>query len=315
MASPKEIADAARKVKEKMLWQKAETIAYKFTVAVLSEWVKLEKSIYEWMPVGMTYETARANSPKKKSDEREKAENENSLSLARQLLTTEMGMEAMMQLERLFDSTFEKLFTGNGGVVDTGAIFNEWYKRTFQEGLNQAYNEGLAAVRRANPETRRWFEKYVGNPYPFDQGSAYAMRLYQDGFKLIKAQVTVQFKAIAMRTIAYGLKNKIAWDQIAGSIHSQIGLGNAAHWQRLVRTEMLNAFDLSSKERYAGMRVNYVRMVLSPNHCQKCADVYNQNSSNGYFKLGGAPSLPSATHTNCRCRFVPVFTLPKSARV
>lgn len=322
MASPllKEIQAAAKENKAKMKWPKAETIAQKFTVAVLVQWAGFEERLLAWMPGDVKLDDVRKTPIHAHAggcgcelcNTKLKTLNEADITRLRSQMASWFTSDEIREFEGLWEDVLKEMFDGNGRVVTTDGVFNKWYKDVYQEGLDQAYRDGKAAVQLADPNTRSWFKKYVAEIYPFDESSRYVQAIYSQGFTQIRSAITVQFKAEAMEELVNGLTNQKSWLDIASNIHTRVGIGSPGHWKRLVRTEMLKSFDRSSKERYTGMRATFVKMILTPGACKKCRSVYG---SHGYFRLAAAPSLPESTHPNCRCRYLPKWNLPKGILV
>jgi hypothetical protein len=123
----------------------------------------------------------------------------------------------------------------------------------------------------------------------------------------LKHQLSIQFKGEALKAISDGFEQGISWQQIAINLHESVGLQGAGHhWVRIVRTEMVRAFDMSSKERYKNMGVTYVKFSTVPGACAICKAV--QAINGGYRKLVSAETLP--LHPHDRCRWLPKWSIP-----
>jgi hypothetical protein len=327
VANYPQIARAGRAIEEPMRWKEAEQQANGFVTDVLQTWFDQGVAkIIAWLPGNQTI--AKASSKAKMVDlprpphligcgcgncqTREKGIDTDLMRLRMELSAT-FSQADLNAFDRLFDDVLRALFTGPGTPTNQQGVFNLWYRDVYQEGLNQAYRDGVASVKTADPVTRKWFQKNVGPIYSVDNSFFYASDILANGMQLVTAAVTKKFKAKAMSILTDGVLGGVPWSEIAETMFQEIGVGSLFHWERLVRTEMLITYDKSSRERYANMRAQWVRFSITAGACQKCRDIMAVNR--GYYRLYDAPALPAATHPMCKCRWVPKFSLPRGVSV
>lgn len=305
-----------------MRWKEAEVQANGFVTEVLHTWFEQGVAkIIAWLPGNQTM--AKASSKAKMVEAphllgcpccgfREKSIDGDLMRMRMELSAT-FSQADLIAFDRLFEDVLRALFTGPGTPTNQAGVFNRWYREVYQEGLNQAYRDGVAAVRTADPTTRKWFEKNVGPIHSVDNSFFYASDILANGMQLVTSAITKQFKAKAMSVLTDGILGGASWMEIAEQMYQEIGAGSLFHWERLVRTEMLITYDKSSRERYANMRARWVRFSITGGACKKCRDIMAVNK--GYYRLYDAPALPAATHPMCRCRWVPKFSLPRGVSV
>lgn len=325
------IAQAARAIEEPMRWKEAEQLAHGFVANVLTVWFdELVAKVIAWMPGNQTIEKASAKRFQLQppgagfqlfrphidgcdcqdcsTQPRAKDVNTDLMRLRFELSAT-FSQRDLAAFDKLFDDVLRALFTGPGTPTNQQGVFNLWYRDVYQEGLNQAYRDGKTAVRTADPNTRKWFEKNVGPIYSVDNSFFYSSDILANGMQLVTSAVTKKFKAKAMSVLTDGILGLVPWNEIAQNMYDEIGVGSLFHWTRLVRTEMLATFDRASRERYQQMRARWVRFSITAGACRICRDIMAVNQ--GYYRLADAPKLPDSTHPLCKCRWVPKFNLPR----
>ena len=328
-----------------MRWPAAQRLARSFTTKVIGKWDDFEAKLIRWLPGKVSVEAARekqagflprvakyvhggdcgcgscagphtlpnnGNSAKTLLDMVEKAWTDSDIRKLRTEMAQHFSAIEIHEFEKMFDDVLAEYMVGSGSVETEGALFNEFYVEAFGVGGKQAYLDAKQAVQRADKKTRTWFQKFVPEVVQLNPSALYIQQTFKTGFKLISANITKKFKGEAMKAITQGLADGKDWLTIARNIHNTVGAGARWQWKRLVRTELAGVFDKESKNRYKDMRVPYVRFSMVPGACSICQDIKNRNG--GYYKLSGAPGIPENTHPHCRCRWLPVYNLPRGVR-
>lgn len=317
MPSALVIAGAAQ-LKGRMRWPAAERQARAFAIEVLTVWEEFERKLIAWLPGGLSVGDVPLKAAPQDSHPPQctcpmhfrnvKSISRSELNELRRILGQSFSYNDMVAFDGLFRDVLSKLFVGGGNVTTTGAVFNRWFKDVFQEGLDQSYKEGEKAIKSASPATRKWWAKYVSPVYAFNESSSYVRAVYADGFSAVTSSLTSEFMGVAMRTLAEGISAGEGWQAIAASLRMEVGMGRAGHWRMVVRTEMLQAYDKASRERYSTMGVQWLKFSPTAGACPICKAIREKNG--GYYKPAAAPSLPGSTHPNCRCRYLPRWNVP-----
>lgn len=206
---------------------------------------------------------------------------------------------------------------GSGLVITAGAIFNEHYNSVWNIGLNHAYESSISrdSQGRSLPKSKRdkreqeIIELGVNPNAVLDPNSPFVKEFYKSGFQLVNRKIYKDFLPNVKKTIVDGVASGRAWNQIARDLYKKNYINKLYHWERLVRTEMVRAFDLTARERYAEMGAKYVKGSVTPTRCELCA----AEVQNKYYRIDNAPGLP--IHPNCRCEWIPVFNLPNNANL
>jgi hypothetical protein len=224
-----------------------------------------------------------------------------------QLIQLGVPRETIDALEKLFTETANQLMTGDGLVITDGAVFNEFFAKTYKEGLLKATEDGFENIKNAPKRLQEWFKNNVSPVPVFSTESAFVRAMYNDGFKLITSKLTINFYGEALDAIAKGVQNGDGWMQIASNMNKVAGTKAAWHWKRLVRTEMCGAFYGSSVEQYEKMGVQYVKWSMVATACEICRGYAEDHQ--GWYLLGH--ETPQPVHPNDRCRYIPRWNKPR----
>lgn len=335
-----EVQQIVRETERPMRWARAQRLSRKHTTAILKTWEQFERKLLAWLPEEITLTDARkgfayepqahghfcgcgscspakvlplvgnVNSPLERI---ERSYSNTDLRKLRSQLAQHFSIMDVAEFEKLFDEVLREMMEGAGSVQIDGAPWNELYHDSYVEGGRKAYEDTKRIIHTAGQSTAEWFRLNVPGVIPINSSSRFVQLTYREGFNLISAKITRYFKGEAMQTLTEGIAAGQDWMSIARALHRRVGLGAGWHWRRLIRTEMVGTFDRASRERYGQMRVKYVRFSLVPGACEVCQAIRDTNG--GYFRLSSAPALPSATHPNCRCRWLPVFNLPRGVKI
>ena len=182
------------------------------------------------------------------------------------------------------------------------AVFEKYYPEVWQDGLDQAYNYIEKYARLQNPTAFLAVPKV----YIMDRNSPLYLNFVSTGQQRITNALTKQFYPQTMDIIADGLANNRNWRQIISDVRKGVGTGAKWHWSRLVRTEMQIAYGDTFNERYSNAGIKYVKLVVASTACPICV------GAQGLYVFNLArPQIP--LHPNCRCTYVPYFSLPKDA--
>lgn len=335
------VQELVRDTERPMRWPRAQALARKYSTQVLDVWEGFERKLLAWLPGEISLADASKSAPDMAAQGHGLLCGCGGCSPAKELppfrnlnqpldiihrsykpvdlrrLRTALGehftMMELNEFEALFDQVLAEMMQGGGQVLDQGGVWNSLYADSYVEGGRKAYEDAKAALGTADRTTAEWFRQYVPNVVPLNASSRFVQITYKEGFQLITAKITRWFKGEAMQVITEGIAAGQDWQSIARALHRHVGLGAGWHWRRLVRTEMVGTFDRASRERYQAMRVKYVRYSMVPGACPICEALREQNG--GYYRLGTAPALPSSTHPNCRCRYLPKFSLPRGVSI
>jgi hypothetical protein len=312
-----EIRQAASETGGAMRWPEAEAHAVEFITAILVEVHKLELSWLAWMPEEVSFQQARGKAAVNHghscgcgecSKERAKRFTESSIMEILMALARFVGSDRAIYLAGLFDSA----------AAAAGAIFINEIKKALQVGADRGYAD-IVQVARTDRDVRAALRapakaalkpalKLIPEVLEVNYAEAYASEVIDSGFNTITYSISKKFKAEAMQIMVDGLRDGKSWQEIASIMHRSIGMGDTSHWKRLVRTEMLKAYDRAAKDRYAKAGATYVKFLPVMNPCPICAELSKTNK--GYYPMATAPKLPDETHPNCRCKWVPVWNLP-----
>lgn len=179
-------------------------------------------------------------------------------------------------------------------------VFLKYYPEVWQDGYNEAYNYIERFAKLQNPTLFAAVPPF----YPLDVNSPFYINFVNKGQQRITAALTKQFYPLTMDIIADGLQNGLNWREIIREVKNNVGTGAKWHWSRLVRTEMQIAYGNTFDERYRNAGIKYVRLVEASTACEICAAA----KGTYIFELP-RPKIP--LHPNCRCTYVPYFSLPK----
>ena len=248
-------------------------------------------------------------------------------SAIRASFAAEFGETAAIAFDSLFEKEMNRLMIGGGQPIPQGALFNEFYYESYNEGLNAALMRAQgngsfmssvrtsaqnAAIRDAYKRARNRALAMGANPavwgmdgtvYVFDPQSKYVQNLFggtQHGYKLIRAKLSRDFLPNVQRALIDGTRQLKGGREIARDLYRQIGQGGLYHWDRLVRTEQVFAFQSAALERYEKMGVQRLFYSASADACPICAP-----DSGKIFAFDKVPDIPR--HPNCRCTTIPVW--------
>lgn len=283
-----------------MRYKNQRDIARRFSRDVVREWRRFENRLYVEI---QDISSARGESlPSLRTLERSKI-------LHRENVEAVVLLASYLDPEEL--EVIEALFLAAGS--DMRAIFAKYLNEAYQDGLNQAYDwmKSGHPSERGSRISKQDPERFAGVPvlYPINEASEYYRAFYDEALQTITSKVSIFFKGEAFAAIADGITNELTWRQIASNIRKDVGTGALWHWKRLVRTEMAIAYDSSASERYAQAGVLYVKRSVARTACPICV------SQKGVYKLGEQPRVTADSHPNCRCTYIPYYSLPSGAEI
>lgn len=274
-----------------MRWPAAERQARKFVRRVMDRHMVAVGDIIQALPGSDTLETARkVYVPPSEVQELYES------------LVRLLGSDTVQRILNAVESEAADMFSANG----TG-IFPDEYGNTWNVGIEEA-NRKLATRAKYDVYGQTLFDDPTIVQQVWDADNRYKQKLLTEGYDLVRAKLTRDFLPEAMTVIADGLRADLPWDAIAKNIYREVGEGYLWQWQRLVRTEMVKAFDLSFTAQYEAYDVEFVKWSAVSGRCPVCDERATNNG--GYYKLATAPWIPESTHPNCRCEKIPYWNLP-----
>jgi len=180
--------------------------------------------------------------------------------------------------------------------------FEKFYPEIWQNGYDEAYNYIERFAKLQNPT----MFANVPKVFLMNVNSPIYQNFVATGQQRITSALTKFFYPRTMQIIENGLSNNRNWKQIISDVRTGVGTGAKWHWSRLVRTEMQIAYGETFDERYRNAGIKYVRLVVASTACPICVDAQGT-----YIFNLERPKIP--LHPNCRCTYVPYFSLPKGA--
>lgn len=213
--------------------------------------------------------------------------------LKNQLLALGVSWDSISKIDDLF-GTYSDEFA---------QAFMEFYPEVYQDGLNEAYNY---MERFARPTDPSLFLAVMPN-YVMDRNAPLYRAFVSESQSRITSKLTIQFKGATMQIIQNGLTNGLNWQEIVKEVSDKVGMGAKWHWTRLVRTEMQIAYGVSFNERYGDAGIQFVTLSVVNTACDVCRE------QRGTYVFGKEPQTP--IHPNCRCTYIPAFSLPAGAVV
>jgi SPP1 gp7 family putative phage head morphogenesis protein len=198
-------------------------------------------------------------------------------------------IKGLFQIFEKYDSKFKE-------------VFEKFYPEIWQNGYDEAYNYIERFAKLQNPTAFLAIPKV----YILDVNSIFYQQFVAKGQQRITAALTKQFYPQTMQIISNGLTANRNWKQIIADVKNSVGIGAKWHWSRLVRTEMQIAYGETFNERYANAGIKYVKLVVASTACPICVGAQGL-----YVFTLTRPEIP--LHPNCRCTYVPFFSLPKNA--
>lgn len=180
-------------------------------------------------------------------------------------------------------------------------VFDRFYPEVWQNGYDEAYNYMERFSKLQNPTAFLAIPKV----YVLDRSSIFYQQFVANGQNRITAALTKQFYPQTMQIIADGLNANRNWRGIIADVRQGVGTGAKWHWSRLVRTEMQIAYGETFNERYRNAGIKYVRLAEASTACPICV-----GAKGTYIFDLPKPTIP--LHPNCRCTYVPYFSLPKN---
>lgn len=304
-------------------WEEARKIEIKYLRQILLQWQSLEKELFELLPVNMPPSGA------VKTTEPHDAECRcgGCLSPILKAMSDQEAQDWRNRMAIFFDTfTIDKIvklfkkYLGifwEGGPLPNfdGGIFQQMYSDAINEGNRKAYIDTFNVSRRAGRVFLDRMAAFAEMP-PLSNLDPITQQIFNNGFELVTSKMTKYFLPEAFKTIVEGLEGGVPWNQIAINIRKKVGSGAGWHWRRLVRTELAGAFDKTSMNRYREFGISVVKWNLTwGGSCEICRGHSRLtpagSSAPGYYREGGAPSVPEDTHPNCRCRKTPVVNLPE----
>ena len=301
----KNISNLARQSVEEVFralrYDRQKKIAKLFTRAVARQWTKTEKELH-----AQVQGLAEARG--------EKVPSLRSTPIGKKVIHPE-NIDALVTLSNYMTAeeiaAIEGLFRIAG--QDMRAIFARWLDTSYQDGLDMAYDwmrDGHPSERRSRL-SKQDPERFAQIPpiYTRAVDSEFYRSFYDDALETITSKVSRYFKGEAFAVMADGILDGLEWSEIAIEMRRSIGQGALWHWRRLIRTEMAAAYDRSMAERYDQAGVEYVKRSLAVGACPICI------SQRGIYQLGYQPRIPSDSHPNCRCTYIPYWNLPAGSEV
>lgn len=304
-----EVERAVNDISRPMRWDSAERIAKGFVRECLDSWVAFNKELFALLKElsdgeSLTYTTL-LRRERKTFHLREKKADPKPADI--QALILELGQylrpDQVQAMEGLFATYSEKFFV-NDPTSRTG-IWNKHLPDVWQDGYDKAYNN-----LERNAKIQGELSRLEGlKTYAFNPNNFLVQSYYTEAYQLVTSKISIAAKGEALVKIAEGLREGVNWEDISENIYDVVGRGYRYHWQRLVRTEMTQAYYRSFVERYQGAGAEYVKLSLSLGACPICVGI------DGYYRLGFEPPLTASTHPNCRCVYLPFFRLPEGVQV
>lgn len=303
-------------------WKEARQIERKYLKLILEEWQNFEREFFALIPVEMpplseiktfTYHTTecRCNGC---TTPKEKAFNQQDIQDLINRIANYLGTDFVDKFRKLIDKYLNKYWKGGATPDFEGALFQQLYYDSINEGNRKAYEDAWNIARRAG---RAYLDQIKLYPeiLEISINDPIVRELFETGFELVTSKMTQFFLPESLLIIADGLDNKIPWNQIAVNLRRKVGTGAGWHWRRLVRTEMARSFDKTSENRYKEFGVTVVKWsIVWPGSCPICQEIATRkpegSTRGGYYRLTNAPKIPDDTHPNDRCRKTPVMNLP-----
>lgn len=304
--SIQEINRAIDDVGRPMRWPQAEIIARRFSRAVMDEWIKTIRRLFEVMRDVAGDEFPTFNSALMQS---RKAANPTPEDVARLVfqLSQYLSPAQIDAIDRIFNESVPGFFSDGGSPFSQTGHFNRYLRMTMQDGYRQGY-DNLVKAARSHGLLDEFYDR-TEQFYDFDPNSPVVSKFFSERFELVTSKITIAAKGEAFKEILVGLQDGKAWRDIAQGLMNRVGTGYLWHWERLVRTEMTTAYYHSFMERYQNAGAGYVMLSLSIGACPKCVGL------DGYYILGMEPALTASTHPNCRCVYIPFFRLPEGVTI
>lgn len=300
------VNDAVRASSRPMRWKSAEQLAKRFVRAVLDAHVRCVAGIISDLPGNDTWASvARATKmlhvaeKKLTPGEVDRLMAQAALTIDPILLSQIMQRIGALQLELWPEDSSPETVADNTLLQGQFPQFlTETYKEGLKEGFNRVSNAGVTEVQ---------FESV------FNPNSLFAQKMYTEGYKYVTTKITKDFMPEVLKVMMKGVTAGDSWTDISTNLYKETGTGYLWQWQRLVRTEMTRAFDLSFTEEFVQYGVEAVKWSAAIGACPICQNIAQTNR--GYYPIVDRPHIPEDTHPNCRCDLIPVYDLPIGVKV
>lgn len=300
------VNDAVRASSRPMRWRSAEQLAKQFVRVVLDAHVRCVAGIISDLPGNDTWASvARANKmihvaeKKLTPGEVDRLMTQAALTIDPILLSQIMQRIGALQLELWPEDANPETVADN--TLLRGK-FPEYLTETYKNGLKEGFNRVSSAA-----TTEVQFQTV------FNPNSIFANKMYMEGYKYVTAKITKDFMPEVLKVMMKGITAGDSWTEISTNLYKETGNGYLWQWQRLVRTEMSRAFDLSFQEEFKDYGVEYVRWSAAIGACPICTEIARKNQ--GYYPVDDRPHIPEDTHPNCRCDLQPVYDLPVGVKL
>jgi SPP1 gp7 family putative phage head morphogenesis protein len=185
------------------------------------------------------------------------------------------------------------------------------YRDMIYEALKWAYDKGLTTWDVLPDGTKRRLIRggltspELIPPATFKPGDEWIRTLYNDGFQLVRANITKRAIPDLKRIMVRDLTNGVNWKQIARNIYNEVYIGKLWKAEMIARTELAIAIDKSSRYQYETLAVPMVHYIAAANPCPICERYATTNG--GIYKLDNSPLITADTHPHCRCLISPVW--------
>jgi SPP1 gp7 family putative phage head morphogenesis protein len=120
-------------------------------------------------------------------------------------------------------------------------------------------------------------------------------KLMKDGFKLVKNDITKNLQERIMAEMQAQVLAGTNPRHVANQLKKMFGKANG-DWERLARTEMSMAAEISKREEWKSWEIDYLEFFPSPDACAVCMSLA------GEYPIDECP-IPAGekTHPRCRC--------------
>lgn len=301
------VNDAVRAASRPMRWRKAEHLAKRFVRAIMDAHVDCIAGIISDMPGNDTWASvARSNKAMNITEKKLTPEQLNRLlaeagEVIDPILLAQVKHRIGAMQNRIWPEDSNPETVADNTLLQ--GDFPKYQGEAFREGMDEAYRR-LQSFGGAE-----FSDNFIGVTFQYNPNSIFVQKMYTEGFKYVTAKITKDFMPEVLKVMMKGVAAAEPWNVIAGNLYKEVGTGYLWQWERLVRTEISRAFDLSFQEEFKNYGAEYVKWSAAIGACPICTDIANTNR--GYYPIDDRPRIPEDTHPNCRCDLIPVYNLPK----
>lgn len=207
------------------------------------------------------------------------------------------GLSAL--LENAYNGLLTAIMLGSiGGQL----LIEAFYQSGITEALRKARDIAIGSGKRqGGPELEMILRER--DAFVFDPNAPFIKEIMDNGFKLIRHKVTLDFKPSAAKIIIDGAEAGRSWNVIARDLYKKSTLEPLYHWNRLVRTEYATAIASSQIAQYGKLGAKKKKYSAASGQCPICAGYQGK-----IYALNHGPILTADTHPNCRCMWLPIFS-------